>query len=89
MHVLYWLWPCVVGFRVCAWMCRLNFVLFACQFHRCRYEPITSHYPRPPSPPPPHQKAYWGKREHLLPFLEGLGYTCPPLFNPADFVLVR
>lgn len=26
-------------------------------------------------------------RTQLLPYLEGLGYVCPPLFNPADFVL--
>lgn len=31
--------------------------------------------------------AYWGPREKLLPFLEGLGYPCPHHFNPADFIL--
>ena len=31
--------------------------------------------------------AYFGKRKRILPFLEGLGYACPPRFNPADFIL--
>ena len=31
--------------------------------------------------------AYWGPREKILPFLEGLGYICPNHFNPADFIL--
>jgi len=31
--------------------------------------------------------AYFGKRKRILSFLEGLGYACPPRFNPADFIL--
>lgn len=31
--------------------------------------------------------AYWGPRDKLLLFLEGLGYRCPSYFNPADFIL--
>ncbi|GAB5032116.1 abc subfamily abcg [Nannochloropsis oceanica] len=31
--------------------------------------------------------AYFGLRQRILSFLEGLGYACPKLFNPADFVL--
>lgn len=31
--------------------------------------------------------AYFGLRQRILSFLEGLGYACPHLFNPADFVL--
>lgn len=31
--------------------------------------------------------AYWGPRDKLLPFLEGLGYRRPPNYNFADFLL--
>ena len=33
------------------------------------------------------QLAYWGPRRKILHFLKGLGYNCPPRFNPADFIL--
>ena len=30
---------------------------------------------------------YHGPREHLLPYFARAGYTCPPLYNPADFFM--
>ena len=44
--------------------------------------PIIIHNPPPQTRPPPKPPT-----SQLLPALEGLGYACPPLFNPADFVL--
>lgn len=31
--------------------------------------------------------AYFGPRAKILSWLEGLGFPCPALFNPADFIL--